>query len=878
MIDPKQLLMALQKRVTILEGDLRARCDSLVEVDAPLRKDYDDARAKGRTGLTYNAWRDEKLTQIAVAWILAGVFVRFLEDNELIEVPFLAGGNPTRHQRAQDESSLFFRQHPTASERDFFEHVFGEVGRLPGMKDFFDRRHNPLWRVGPTADAAKSLLEFWRKSDPDTGRIIHDFTDAEWNTRFLGDLYQDLSEAARKKYALLQTPVFVEEFILDRTLTPAIQTFGYKVVRMIDPTCGSGHFCLGAFERLFRLWQENEPGANPVGLAQKALDGVYGVDLNPFAVAIARFRLLLAALRVCGIHQLKNAPDFRINLAAGDSLLHGSRFPATESIEGVQQTFGGDEMFQDELKHFYDTEDREELHRILGQQYHAVVGNPPYITVKDKVLNQAYRSRFKSCSGKYSLSVPFMERFFDLAIRGNPRVRWDPFVAMREKQIDRKPYVQDDAPAGYLGMITSNSFMKREFGKKLIEEFIPRIDLTYVLDTAGAYIPGHGTPTVILFGRQQPPVMEIIRTVMGIKGEPATPQDPASGLVWTAILTQVDQPDSESDFVSAADTPRANFHKHPWSIGGGGAAELKELLDASFDTKLERTTDSIGITSFTLEDDAFLAPKNVLIRQGLIPSHFREMVEGDNMRDWLMGENEFAVFPYKTDFTPIKPDGNHPIQRYLWAARTCLANNKMFGQKIKTECGLNWYEFGRLTSHKLCTPLSISFAAVATHNHFVLDRGSKVFNQIAPIIKLPTFSVQSDYLAILGLLNSSSGCFWMKQVFYPKGGDHVGNEGARVRTTLWDERYDHDSTKLNQFPITEKKPLELAQTLDQMAKDLMKHAPVYALATPANHAPTALDATKHHWTETLQRMIALQEELDWECYQLYSLTETKLIL
>ncbi len=35
---------------------------------------------------------------------------------------------------------------------------------------------------------------------------------------FLGDLYQDLSEHAKKTYALLQTPDFVEEFILDRTL------------------------------------------------------------------------------------------------------------------------------------------------------------------------------------------------------------------------------------------------------------------------------------------------------------------------------------------------------------------------------------------------------------------------------------------------------------------------------------------------------------------------------------------------------------------------------------------------------------------------------------------------------------------------------------
>ena len=58
---------------------------------------------------------------------------------------------------------------------------------------------------------------------------------------------------------------------------------------------------------------------------------------------------------------------------------------------------------------------------------------------------------------------------------------------------------------GFVGMITANSFMKREFGRKLIEEFIPRWDLHHVVDTSGAYIPGHGTPTVILFGRHRQP-------------------------------------------------------------------------------------------------------------------------------------------------------------------------------------------------------------------------------------------------------------------------------------------------------------------------------------------------------------------------------------
>ena len=64
------------------------------------------------------------------------------------------------------------------------------------------------------------------------------------------------------------------------------------------------------------------------------------------------------------------------------------------------------------------------------------------------------------------------------------------------------------AASGYVGQITANSFMKREFGKKFIEEFFPKIDLTHVIDTSGAYIPGHGTPTVILFGRNRKPISE----------------------------------------------------------------------------------------------------------------------------------------------------------------------------------------------------------------------------------------------------------------------------------------------------------------------------------------------------------------------------------
>ena len=58
--------------------------------------------------------------------------------------------------------------------------------------------------------------------------LVHDFTDPNLETRFLGDLYQDLSDEAKKRYALLQTPEFIKEFILDRTLTPAIRRLAIR--------------------------------------------------------------------------------------------------------------------------------------------------------------------------------------------------------------------------------------------------------------------------------------------------------------------------------------------------------------------------------------------------------------------------------------------------------------------------------------------------------------------------------------------------------------------------------------------------------------------------------------------------------------------------
>ncbi|WP_406045523.1 BREX-2 system adenine-specific DNA-methyltransferase PglX [Micromonospora sp. NBC_00898] len=834
MIDRKLLLSDLQKQVKNLEKDLREQAESVEEVRFRLRGEYDHAFKVGRTAATWVAWRDERVTQVAVAWVLGTVFVRFCEDNGLLAEPYLAGPGD-RLVLAEEAEAQFFRDRPEETLRGWLEKGFDAIASTQAGKSLFEERHNPLYQIPLSHDAAKELIGFWRRRG-ESGGLVHDFTDPEWDTRFLGDLYQDLSEAARKTYALLQTPEFVEEFILDLTLTPAIEEFGHDVVKMIDPTCGSGHFVLGAFHRMLEEWEQAAPNRDPHERVRLALDAVHGVDINPFAVSIARFRLLVAALRSCRFKTFDDAAGyaFPLHLAVGDSLIKARQL----------DLFGG----VDQLADFhYATEDVHEHPGILEERrYHVVVGNPPYITVKDKGLNDLYRLIYSACAGTYALSVPFSQRFFQLA-----------------KSADA-----DGRSAGHVGQITANSFAKREFGKKLIEDFFAHeIDLTHVVDTSGAYIPGHGTPTIILVGRHRRRYRaETVRAVMGIRGEPTAPADPSRGLVWRAIVDQVGRPGSESSWVSVDDIDRPRLGSHPWSLGGGGAAALAEAIQTATSEGLTREIEApVGRAIRAGADEAFTRPLNRGLRTRVSAIALRPLLTGDAVRDWYANPEDAIWYPYEP---ALGADG---LADELWPWRHLLEERRTF-QGSMADAGLRWWEYMQHTASAYRTPLSISFGEVATHNHFVLDRGGKVFKQTAPVIKLPGGASEDDHLRLLGLLNSSTACFWLKQVCHNKG-----NEGYQsgFKAEMWERFYQFNGTKIERFPLPSAYPLELARGMDELSQ---RFATVSPAAVAASGVPTRerLAAAYGDWHSVRARMIALQEELDWQVYSLYGLLDEEL--
>jgi hypothetical protein len=831
------LTAELKPQLALLVDDMRERLSSDIELTDRWRAQHREAVAQERTAVSWTDWCDDQLTQAAVGWLLTSVFVRFCEDNLLLgdTAVWITHPDLRLRQRALDAENAFYQAETDKSYREWLEVAFAALRANRATAALVDKRA-AIEIAAPSSYAVNQVLQFWRRTDDD-GNLLWRFNEEGLSTRFLGDLYQDLSDYAKKKYALLQTPEFVEEFILDQTLTPALKDRPLERFTLIDPTCGSGHFLLGAFARLVDLWHREAPGMDARARVNKALESIYGVDINPFAVAIATFRLIVAALKETGDRSLVNAPAFTLNLVNGDSLLHGPDALGRTAFDYDDERVDKDAVA---ARFAYRTEDLPKLRKFLAPgQYDVVVGNPPYITVKDKALNARYRELYSYCKGTYALTVPFMEKFFGLAKPGER--------------------------AGWVGQITSNSFMKREFGVPLIEEFIPTVDIKRVIDSEGAWIPGHnmdGTPTVILIGRNRKPTGPDVLCVLGL-GRREKPGDAAAkgfGPYWESIIDHSSQEGYEDEWVSVVRLSREAMAKHPWSLNGGGAVELLSAIEQS-STRLETRIElPIGRSIRAGADEAFMRPKDAFL--GVDADHFRPVVLGEEVRDWSLASANEIFYPYRYG-TGVLSVETAPTG--LWFLRRSLQERQTF-QGNMADAGLTWWSYMQHTASAYATPLSITFAEVATHNHFVLDRGGKVFKQTAPVIKLRADAAEEDHLQLVGTLNSSTGCFWLKQMTKAKGG---------AAAIAWARTYQYNGTTVKDFPLPSGSSLPRARHLDALAQQLSTHEPAIVLAQGGVKTLKGDQAIIAH-AKIRAQMVAEQEELDWEVYHNYGLIDEKL--
>jgi len=121
--------------------------------------------------------------------------------------------------------------------------------------------------------------------------------------------------------------LFVDEYNAINLKNPEAVLAALKQVKVCDPACGSGAYLLGMLHELLDLRQclFATKGIDSKTVYQRKLEiietNIYGVDIDPFAVNIARLRLWLSLAVEYEGNDPPPLPNLKFKIETGDSLI-----------------------------------------------------------------------------------------------------------------------------------------------------------------------------------------------------------------------------------------------------------------------------------------------------------------------------------------------------------------------------------------------------------------------------------------------------------------------------------------------------------------------------------------------------------------------------
>ncbi len=237
------------------------------------------------------------------------------------------------------------------------------------------------------------------------------------------------------------TPDYIVNYIVHHTVGKLIagkQPSEIAQMRFIDISCGCGAFLLGIYSYLIQYvtrWYHQHPTQTPPGALIQSEDGprlslteksrilrdnIYGVDLDPKAIEIAKRTLLLALL---------DEPEAT---SASDDSNRSCRAPLPSLVNNIKSgnsLIGSD--FVSSTNHRLDSPATPlQVHRFDWESefpaiskfggFDAVIGNPPYVNIRHLTrehgdgVKDYFRAHYESATGGYDLYVLFLERAYHL--------------------------------------------------------------------------------------------------------------------------------------------------------------------------------------------------------------------------------------------------------------------------------------------------------------------------------------------------------------------------------------------------------------------------------------------------------------------------------
>lgn len=487
--------------------------------------------------------------------------------------------------------------------------------------------------------------------------------------------------------------------------------------RIADICCGSGNFLLSAFEYIENFYIEyycqNDldeairrgniyqlPGSSNYYLAYSIKrsilkENIFGVDIDPLAVEVTKFSLLLKALEDSSAEEVDTfktsthsriLPNLDENIKIGNSLVDMGYARFDHSVYGNIALLNKLKMFDWNAE--FD-----------GRKFDAIVGNPPYIRVQNMVHYSPEEYAFyKSNVPQYATArAETLDKYYLFIERG--------LSLLNEN--------------GMLGYIVPHKFMNIKSGAELRKLLSGNCNVQKILHF-GTYqvFKNRSTYTCILVLSKQANTNFEIGFVQN----------------WNRFLFE--------HTVNCQPYPALYITSQPWAFLSQdivdrlkyiepSCVQLSELADIF--VGMQTSADDIYIIRAEADDDLYVyahdVNKNEIeIEKGIL----RKSVYDTQLTCYeKIVANSYIIFPYKqvggkvTLYSPQEMQERFPhALKYLQGFRTELNKRKMTGKRDDS----NWYRYGRSQSiRRFFTGEHLVWPVMALGPNYVFDGGLVAF-------------------------------------------------------------------------------------------------------------------------------------------------------
>lgn len=499
-------------------------------------------------------------------------------------------------------------------------------------------------------------------------------------------------------------------------------------IKVCDPAIGSGAFPVGILSEIVKLrmmltpYLEKKDGRTAYNFKRHCIqNSIYGVDIAAGAVEIAKLRLWLSlVVDEDDVNEVKPLPNLDYKIVTGNSLLRVQEMlfesVDTETFENMKLTFFN-ETNTDRKK-----TEKEKIDKILAERsggvnqfdfplyfsevfsgdnpgFDVVIGNPPYIRLKNLKPTPEYelyrRQGFDTYDATGDIYCLFYERGLRITKRGN----------------------------GYLCFITSNKWLKADYGLK-VKDFLSKRNPITLIDFA----------SVKIFKKRT-----IATNILLMQNDSSK-----SNLEVAVFGDEFKEGDDIYSYFESVKSLQAVSPGSNWDIGTDEGIQLKEKIEA-VGKKLCDIEVSVNRGITTGYNPAFIINENT--KKNLISNNpssvelIKPLLQGRNIKKW---QYEFGYEYILATGFDLNIESFYPaIYQYLRSFEKELV--------ARSDQGKNWWNLRACKYYSEFDKPKIIWGLTADKWAFAYDEGGHYLPSNGYI--LTSDSVPLKY--ILAVLNSN---------------------------------------------------------------------------------------------------------------------------